>query len=132
MRAEAEKFSEEDKAHKNLIEARNMADNAIYTAEKALKDLDEKLPEDLKQQIRQKVNDVRAILDSEDINTVNKTTEALKEEVSKLGAAAYQYSAPQSGKRTDDTSQGTPPSQDDHDSRDTQDGDVIDGEFKEE
>ena len=48
MREEAETFADEDSQRKDEIEARNAADNMIYTAEKALSDLGEQIPDDLK------------------------------------------------------------------------------------
>jgi len=127
MRIEAEKFADEDRKRKDLIEARNDADNASYSAEKVLKELDEKLSEDLKQSVRQKISEVRSVMSSEDADFIKKATESLKDEVAKLGAAAYQYTPPQ----RDPSSGGSSQEQPGDGTKEQPDGDVVDGEFKE-
>jgi molecular chaperone DnaK len=52
MRKEAEAHAEEDIRHKELIEARNTADNTVYTAEKLLRDMGDKVPDDLKVRLK--------------------------------------------------------------------------------
>ena len=61
MRKEAEAHAEEDRRRKELIEARNYADNAVYTAEKVLRDLGDKVPGDLKSQVEDQVAKVRQV-----------------------------------------------------------------------
>ncbi len=48
MRRDAEQHAEEDLRRKELIETRNLADSTVYTAEKLIKDMGDKIPEDLK------------------------------------------------------------------------------------
>jgi molecular chaperone DnaK len=66
MRKDAEAHAEEDRKHKELIEARNLADNATYTAEKTLRDLGDKVPEDMKSKVEAETANVRSVIDSED------------------------------------------------------------------
>jgi molecular chaperone DnaK len=130
MQEEAKKFADQDKQHKELIEARNAADNAIYTAEKAIKDLEAKLPENLKTQVHDKVAAVRSVMDSEDKTKIQNATEELMQTVSQLGAAAYQTEGQQAGSAP---SQETEPSQEpEPGSSGPTDQDVVDGEFTEE
>jgi len=133
MQEEAKKFAEQDKQHKELIETRNAADNAIYTAEKTVKDLETKLPENLKTQVHDKVVAVRSVMDSEDKTKIQKATEELMQAVSELGAAAYdpppppQEAEPGSAQAAQpESGTATPPPQ-----RPT-DQDVVDGEFTDE
>jgi molecular chaperone DnaK len=49
----------EDQKKKELIEARNMADNLIYASEKAIKDAEGKITEDLKKEIEEKINNLK-------------------------------------------------------------------------
>src|ERR1700731_2290060 len=65
MVKEAEAHAEEDKRRKELVEARNQADAAIYSAEKALKEAETKIPADVKKQVEQAVADVKQNLTSE-------------------------------------------------------------------
>ncbi len=90
MRKEAEMHADDDRRKKELIEARNTADNSVYTAEKVLRDLGEKVPGDLKSNVDDQVAKVRQVMDSEDVETIRKETEALNQIVSQIGAAAYQ------------------------------------------
>jgi molecular chaperone DnaK len=108
-----------------LIEARNAADNAIYTAEKTVKDLETKLPENLKTQVQDKVVAVRSVMDSEDKTKIQKATEELMQAVSQLGAAAYQ-----AGSTPNQEAEPSP--QPEPGSSGPTDQDVVDGEFTEE
>ena len=90
MRKEAEMHADDDRRKKELIESRNTADNSVYTAEKVLRDLGEKVPGDLKSNVDDQVAKVRQVMDSEDVETIRKETEALNQIVSQIGAAAYQ------------------------------------------
>ncbi len=89
MRSEAEKHAEEDKRRKALIEARNEADSAVYTAEKALRDLGDKVPPAMQEEIRAQAETVRTLLDGEELAELEAATQRLKALVSRMGEAAY-------------------------------------------
>jgi molecular chaperone DnaK len=126
MRKEAEAHAEDDLRRKDLIEARNHADNAVYTAEKVLRDLGDKVPGDLKSQVEDQVAKVRQALNTEDAENIRRETEALSQVVQKVGAAAYQQSAP-AGETPGPEASGPGPDQ----GPPTPDGeDVVDGEFR--
>jgi molecular chaperone DnaK len=126
MRDEAEDHAEADRQRKELIEARNEADNAAYTAEKAMKDLGDRVPGDMKQQVQDKVQKVRSVMDSENSEEIKQATEDLMQTVSQLGAAAYQQPDPQAGPQNGPGPDSPPP-----DEQAPDDEDVVDGEFKE-
>ena len=90
MRKDAELHAEEDRRRKELIEARNNADNTVYAAEKALRDFGEKVPADTKSEVEAKVADVKKAAESEDVATIKSATEALGQAIQKIGAAVYQ------------------------------------------
>ncbi|MDD5370191.1 MAG: molecular chaperone DnaK [Anaerolineaceae bacterium] len=94
MRKDAETHAEEDRKRKELIEVRNHADTTIYTAEKTLRDLGDKVPADLKRQTEEGVSTLRTILSGEDTDAIRKATEELGQVIQRIGAAAYQ---PQGG-----------------------------------
>jgi molecular chaperone DnaK len=123
MRKEAEVHADEDRRRKELIEARNNADNTVYSAEKVLKDLGDKVPAEIKSKVESEISSVRAIMDSEDAAALTKATERLSEELQKVGAAAYQPAGPQAGAPDADPEgpQSDPGSDDE---------DVVDGEFR--
>jgi molecular chaperone DnaK len=125
MRKDAEAHAEDDKKRKELIEARNLADNAVYTAEKTLKDLGDKIPADLKERVETEAAKVREVQTSEDADEIRNATDALMSVVQELGAAAYQQGAPAAGQPGEAGSEEPGSSEEDGD-------DVVDGEFKEE
>jgi molecular chaperone DnaK len=87
MVKEAEAHAEEDKRRKELVEARNQADAAVYSIEKALKDAEGKIPADVKQQVEQAVADVKQSMTAENAQTIRQATERLQQAVSKIGDA---------------------------------------------
>jgi len=123
MRKDAESHKAEDDKRKELVEAHNTADSAVYTAEKTLKDLGDKVPAASKQEIEDLVAKTRATLDTEDAAAMKAATEALMERLQKLGAEAYQGGAAPGGP---DAGPGG-----DAGSGPAGGEDVVDGEFKE-
>jgi molecular chaperone DnaK len=117
MRKEAESHASEDKKHRDLIDARNTADNSIYGAEKVLDELGVKVPGDVKGEVKAAVEEVRKVKDSDDESIIRKAVDSLSQVVQKMGTAAYheQNTAP--------LHDGSGPEQ--------PDPDVIDGESKE-
>src|SRR5450759_3926225 len=89
MRHEAEAHADEDKKRKELIEARNYADNTTYTAEKTLRELGDKVPADLKSQVETKVKEVKDLMNKDDADVIRKAADALGKVLQKVGAAAY-------------------------------------------
>jgi molecular chaperone DnaK len=90
MRKDAELHAEEDRRRKELIEARNNADNTVYAAEKALRDFGDKVPADTKSEVEAKVADVKKAAEGEDVAAIKSATEALGQAIQKIGAAVYQ------------------------------------------
>ncbi|HJR81811.1 MAG TPA: molecular chaperone DnaK [Anaerolineales bacterium] len=90
MRKDAEAHAEEDRKHKELIEARNHADNTVYAAEKALRDFGDKVPAEIRSEVEAKVADVKKAAEGEDVSVINAATEALGAVIQKIGAAVYQ------------------------------------------
>jgi molecular chaperone DnaK len=127
MRKEAETNAETDRKRKDLIEVKNRADNTIYTAEKSLKDLGDKVPADVKQQTEDGIKKLREVLSGEDVEVIRRETDALGEVIQKIGSSVYQQTAGEPPKPEGETGDTTPPP-------DTDGGaggdDVVDGEFK--
>ena len=94
MRKEAESHAAEDKKRRDLIEARNTADNSIYGAEKVLNELGEKVPMEFKTEVLASVDGVKKVKESDDEPTIRKAVDALSQAVQKVGVAAYQQAAP--------------------------------------
>ena len=136
MRKDAEAHAEEDRLRKELIEARNSADSAIYTAEKALLDFAEKVPADVKSKVEAEVANVRKVLEGDDTSAIRQATDDLMRVVQQIGAAAYQQSEPQSGPNEEGPA-SEPGDQGGEDGEDGEGGDsgdsgedVVEGEFR--
>jgi molecular chaperone DnaK len=95
MRKEAEAHAAEDKQRRDLIEARNTADNSIYGAEKVVKELGEKVPSEVKAEVRSAVEIVKKVKDGDDELAIRKAVDALSQAVQKVGAAANQQTPAQ-------------------------------------
>ena len=94
MRKEAEAHAEEDRKRRELIEARNNADNAVYTAEKSLRDFGEKIPADVKSKVEAEIAAVRKAMEGNDSETIRRATDKLFQAVQQIGAAAYGTGGP--------------------------------------
>jgi molecular chaperone DnaK len=95
MRKEAEAHAAEDKQRRDLIEARNTADNSIYGAEKVVKELGEKVPSEVKAEVHSAVEIVKKVKDGDDELAIRKAVDALSQAVQKVGAATYQQTPAQ-------------------------------------
>jgi molecular chaperone DnaK len=122
MRKEAELHAEEDRKRKELIENRNAADNAVYAAEKVLRDLGDKVPAELKSQVEDRVGKVRQVMNSEDSEAIRRETDALNQVVSQVGAAAYQQAGPAAGQPGEGPQPGPQSGPEGED--------VVDGEYR--
>ncbi len=87
MKKEAELHAEDDKKKKEVVEARNIADQLIYTAEKSLKDSGDKVSAEIKTDVEAKVADLRKVKDGQDLGAIKTATEALGASMQKIGEA---------------------------------------------
>jgi len=95
MVKEAKAHEEEDKKKKELIENRNALDTMIYTTEKSLSELQDKLQEDEKKKIEDALKTAKEVLDSEDSVKLKQELENLSKVMQEIGTAIYQRNAPQ-------------------------------------
>ena len=125
MVKEAEAHREEDEKRKQLIEAKNQADAAIYQAEKSLKDLGEKVAEDDRKAVESAIEELKKVMESDDKDEIVAKTAALAQASMKLGEAAYkQQQAGAGAAGGEQTSAGEGASQ-------AGDEDVVDADFEE-
>ena len=76
-----------DKKKREAVEIKNHANSLIYTAEKSLSDAGDKVSSDIKKPIQDKVDELKKIKDSEDIDLIKKTTEELSKILQTIGEA---------------------------------------------
>lgn len=84
MQKDAEANATEDQKKKDLVEAKNLAEQLIYTAEKSLKDAPN-IPDDIKTSVTAKIDALKKEKDSGSIDSIKSATEALSTEMQKIG-----------------------------------------------
>ena len=94
MRKAAEMHEEEDRKRKDLVEAKNTADTLVYTVEKTLRDASDKIAEDLKKDITEKLDLLKKAKESDSVEEIKRTTEDLSQAIQKAGAAMYKDQNP--------------------------------------
>jgi molecular chaperone DnaK len=77
----------EDEKKKSEAEAKNIAEQMIYTAEKSLKEAGDKVTADIKSDVEAKVADLKKAKDGTDVDAIKKATEALSSSMQKIGEA---------------------------------------------
>ncbi len=127
---EAREHEAEDKRQRELIQARNNADGLIYQTEKALRDLQERVPASDRNNIEAKISQLREAMKGNDINQVNNLSNELQNAFYALSQQLYASQAsgqPGNGKSAGQASGGNgnkPRNPDDE-------GEVLEGEFRE-
>ncbi len=92
MKKEAEMHATEDKNKQALIEARNAADNLIYTVEKTLRESGDKISADSKKDIEEHLEALKKTKDNDNLEDIKQNTEKLSQAVQKVGAELYKAS----------------------------------------
>jgi len=127
MVKEAASHAEEDEKKRKLIEARNQADNLIYTTEKSLRDLGDKVEDDVKADIEQKIEALKKTMEGEDEEAIKKATDELSQASHQLAQKLYEQQ--QGGQAAGDA--GGEQAQQDASSGGQDDEDVVDADYTE-
>ena len=122
---DAKAHEAEDKAAKEKIEVKNRADSMVYQTEKQLKELGDKVPENLRQPIQANIDQLKREIESNDTEAMKSTMQKLEEQLMQIGQAVYQQQQQQGG------AQGTNPGaqQQGGQQQQAKDGDVVDAEI---
>ncbi|MEN4099606.1 MAG: molecular chaperone DnaK, partial [Anaerolineaceae bacterium] len=91
---EAQQHQVEDQRRRELVDARNTADHAIYQAEKMLKEQADRLPEKIRSELQQQVGRLHQTLEQEDIQAIRRQTGQLQDSINQAGQQAQQAGAP--------------------------------------
>ncbi|PID55571.1 molecular chaperone DnaK, partial [candidate division KSB3 bacterium] len=89
MQKDAELHAEEDKKRKELIETRNQGDAIVHATEKSLKDLGDKVDAETRQNVEKEIENVKSVLESDDVDTIKKAIDALTAASHKLAELMY-------------------------------------------
>ncbi len=102
---DAEKYAEEDRTRKEKVEVTNQADTLIYTTEKTLKELGDKVSGDQKQKVEKAIEYTREALKSEDVARIKSAIEDLTKEMHAISTILYQQQAQQQGQQSEQSGQ---------------------------
>lgn len=89
MTKEAEMNAEADLKKKELIDVKNSADALIFTAEKSLKDAGDKVEEEVKKEIEEKISKLKEVAGSDNKEEIETKTKELSDTIQKIGQAMY-------------------------------------------
>jgi molecular chaperone DnaK len=87
MRADADKNATEDKEKKDLAEAQNNAEQLVYMAEKSLKDYGDKVGEDVKKDVQEKIDALKSARGGTNADAIKSASDALSTSMQKIGEA---------------------------------------------
>jgi len=93
MVRQAEQHADEDRRAREAADTTNQAEQLMYSAERSLKDLGDKVPADKREAAQQAVNDVRQALEGKDIERIRSAADRLQQVFAELSQAAYQQAA---------------------------------------
>ena len=117
---EAKRNEAEDRKRKELVEARNNADSLAYAAEKALRELGDKVPGDDRKNIEKKVADLREAIKGDDVARIRSLTEEVQQASYALSQQVY------AGQQSAKSGGASGPNANGRD-----EGEVVEGEFRE-
>ncbi len=120
---EAEQHADEDKKRQEEVEIRNNADSMIYTAEKTLDELGDKVQADQKTKIEGLVKELREVIGGDDLEAIKAKTEELTKVVQEVGAAIYQQTQQEQAQQQQQQGQ-------DAQGQDPKDDDTIDADYE--
>ena len=123
---DAEMHSEDDKKKRELVDARNTADTLIYSTEKSIKDLGDKVDAETKTNVESGIEALKKAMEGEDVEEIKRLSEALTQSSHKLAEAMYQQASAQ-GAQQAGGGQGAEAGQQAGEA----DDDVVDADFEE-
>ena len=125
MVKEAEEHAAEDHRRHEEAEARNNADNLVYQTEKSLGDLGEKIPEEDKAGIEEKITEAKEALKGDDIDKIKSITEELRKASNKISEIVYQQQSAEQEAAAGQGGEGEQQAKEEPDDE----GEVIDAEI---
>jgi molecular chaperone DnaK len=128
MVRDAEAHAEEDRRQRELVEARNQAENAAYQAERQIKDMGDQLDASAKSEIEAAIKDVRDNLETDDVALLRQKTEALQAAFHKVSEQMYAAAQQQAASGADGAAGGSGDA--DAEAEEVVDAEVVEGDDK--
>ncbi|MDX2440452.1 MAG: molecular chaperone DnaK [Desulfobacterales bacterium] len=123
---DAELHAEDDKKKRELVDARNSADALIYSTEKSIKDLGDKVDSETKSKVENAIEPLKKAMEGEDAAEIKRLSEELTQESHKLAEAMYKQASQEAGPQPEADQANT-----DQPGAATPDDDVVDADFEE-
>ncbi|MCP4367796.1 MAG: molecular chaperone DnaK [Deltaproteobacteria bacterium] len=123
---DAELHAEDDKKKRELVDARNTADALIYSTEKSIKDLGDKVDSETKSKVENAIEPLKKAMEGEDTAEIKRLSEELTQVSHKLAEAMYKQASQEAGPQPDDSQANT-----DQPGAANPDDDVVDADFEE-
>jgi molecular chaperone DnaK len=128
MVKDAEAHAEEDRRMRELVEARNTAENAAYQAERQLNEMGDSVDSSSKEEIEAAIKDIRDNLESEDPALLRTKTDALQAAFHKVSEQMYAAAAQQGQAGNGASGDGAGATDSSADEEEVVDAEVVDGE----
>ena len=125
MTQDAEKFAEEDRKHREVVDAKNQADQLIYSTENVLKEHGEKVPADERSNVEAAVNNLKEVIKGDDGEAIKKAMENVATASQAIGKIMYEQAAQAQGQAQGEPGQAPPDPE-----QAKADDDVIDAEYE--
>ena len=126
---DAEQYADEDKAKRESVEVKNQAETLIYSTEKSVSELGDKLPEEDKTKIEACTEQLKKSVESDDIEAIKSDIEALSQASHKM--AEMLYSQQQEKQEGQDPGDGSDQESDSEEKSGKEDEDIVDADFEE-
>jgi molecular chaperone DnaK len=126
MVRDAEQYAEEDHKRREAVENRNQAESLVYQTEKFLSENEDKVPDDVKTEVKDGVAELKKALEGDDAEAIKAASEKLAQSSQKMGAAMYANAQAAGG------SEESASSDDTSSSSSSTDDDVVDAEIVDE
>ncbi|OGF20437.1 molecular chaperone DnaK [Candidatus Falkowbacteria bacterium RBG_13_39_14] len=106
MKKDAELHADEDKKKKELVEIKNTAETLIFSTEKTIKDLGDKVPADIKKAVEEKMEALKKVKDGESKDAIKKATDEVMQEAQKIGEILYKEQQEKAAKEGQEGKEG--------------------------
>ncbi len=123
----AEKFAEEDKKKKELIETKNQADSMVYQSEKMLKDLKDKISKEDEEKVKDEIEKVKKALETDDVEKIKQANDNLTKVFYDISSKLYQSAE---GAQGANPGTGAGPEAGNTATEDNKDEKVVDADYK--
>jgi molecular chaperone DnaK len=107
MVRDAEEYAEEDRKRREEAEVRNQADSLVYSTEKFLGENEDKVPDDIKSEVREALAEVKKALESNDTDAIKSASEKASQVAQKMGTAIYQQAQAAQQASASDSAEGS-------------------------